>query len=135
MYDHVLVPVSFEDDRDAAGAARVASLLAGSEGRITLLHVMEQIPGYAISYIPKDYLAQSHAAITAELTEMAGRLPHAEGLVVEGHPGRTIVDWAEENHVDCIVIASHRPGMSDLILGSTATQVVRHAACAIHVIR
>ena len=65
------------------------------------------------------------------LTEM----PNAKGVVVDGHSGRTILDWAGDNDVSCIVIASHRPGMQNLLLGSTATQVVRHAKCAVHVIR
>ena len=135
MYSHVLVPISFDEDRDAAGAAKVAQLLAGENGRITLLHVIEQIPSYAISYLPPEYLSESRGAAEAELADMAAQLPRAQGLVVEGHSGRTILDWAEANAVDCIVIASHRPGMQDLLLGSTATQVVRHAACAVHVIR
>lgn len=135
MYKHVLVPISFEEDRDAAGALKVAQLLAGSDGRITLLHVMEQIPTYAISYMPQEYLTESRSAIEAELANMASSIPHAQGIVVDGHSGRTINDWAAGNSVDCIVIASHRPGMSDLLLGSTAHQVVRHANCAVHVVR
>jgi len=135
MYDHILVPISFDEDRDAAGAVEVARKLAGDRGRITLLHVMEQIPSYAISYMPQEYLQESRNAITAELSEMAGKLPNATGLVVDGHSGRTILDWAGENDVDCIVIAGHRPGMQDLLLGSTASQVVRHADCAVHVVR
>ncbi|MBZ0123677.1 MAG: universal stress protein [Roseovarius sp.] len=135
MYKHVLVPVSFDEDRDAAGAAAVARLLAGEEGRITILHVLEQIPSYAISYMPQEYLSESRAAIEAELAGMADELPNAEGALVDGHSGRTILDWAGDHGVDCIVIASHRPGMQDLLLGSTATQVVRHAKCAVHVVR
>ncbi|KZY33882.1 universal stress protein [Roseovarius sp. HI0049] len=135
MYKHVLVPVSFEDDRDAAGAMSVAELLTGETGRVTLLHVMEQVPTYAISYMPQEYLSESRTAIEAELAEMASRIPNAQGIVIDGHAGRTITDWAEGNAVDCIVIASHRPGMADLLLGSTAHQVVRHATCAVHVVR
>lgn len=135
MYKHILVPISFDQDRDAAGAARVAQLLAGKDGRITLLHVMEQIPSYAISYMPREYLSESRAATEAELAKMTDDLPGAQAVVVEGHSGRTILDWAQANGVDCIVIASHRPGMQDLLLGSTATQVVRHAGCAVHVVR
>lgn len=135
MYKHVLVPISFDEDRDAAGAMKVAKLLADQDGEITLLHVMEQIPSYAISYMPQNYLVESRQAIQAELSDMAARLPNAQGLVIDGHSGRTILDWAGENDVDCIVIASHRPGMQDLLLGSTAHQVVRHAECAVHVVR
>lgn len=135
MYKHLLVPISFEEDRDAAGAIEAARILADKGARITLLHVMEQIPSYAISYTPQDYLQESRSAIEAELAGMADGLPGAAGLVIDGHSGRTILDWAGENGVDCIVIASHRPGMQDLLLGSTASQVVRHANCSVHVVR
>ena len=135
MYTNILVPISFDTDRDAAGAINVARTLAGDTGRITLVHVMEHIPGYAISYVPAEYLTESRRAIEAELAEMAGQLPNAEAQVVEGHSGRTILDMAEKTQADCIVIAGHRPGMQDLLLGSTAGQVVRHAKCAVHVVR
>ncbi|REC55379.1 universal stress protein [Rhodosalinus sediminis] len=135
MYDHILVPVSFEEGRDSAGAVEVAATLADEGARITLLHVIEKLPSYAAAYVPTDYVENARAAIEAELARMAEELPGAEVRVVEGHAGRTILDWAAEHAPDCIVIASHRPGMQDLLLGSTATQVVRHAPCAVHVIR
>ncbi|WP_371061483.1 universal stress protein [Rhodosalinus sp. 5P4] len=135
MYSHILVPISFDEDRDAAGAVHVARVLAGAESKVTLFHVMERVPSYAINYLPQDYVASARAAIEEELSNLAEDLPGAGAMVVEGHAGRTILDWAEENDVDCIVIASHRPGMQDMLLGSTATQVVRHAKCSVHVIR
>lgn len=135
MYSNILVPVSFEAARDSSGALAIAQALSAEGASITLLHVMESIPGYAISYMPTDYVAESRIAIEKELAEMGAALPNAQAVVIEGHSGRTIVDWADENGADCIVIASHRPGMQDLLLGSTATAVVRHAKCAVHVIR
>jgi nucleotide-binding universal stress UspA family protein len=45
------------------------------------------------------------------------------------------VKYASENGYDCIVIASHVPGFENIFLGSTADRVVRHAKCAVHVIR
>lgn len=135
MYRNILVPVSFDEDRDVAGALDIARALAIESAKITLLHVMEQMPGYAINYVPDDYLKESRKAINAELTKMASTLPNGEGVVREGHSGRTILDFAAELGADCIVIASHRPGMQDYLLGSTAHQVVRHARCSVHVLR
>ena len=135
MYSHILVPISFDEDRDSAGALDVAKLLSEGDARITIMHVMEQIPAYAISYMPQDYIAESKQAIETELADLASQVPNASALVINGHSGRTILDWAGDNAVDCIVIASHRPGMQNLLLGSTATQVVRHAHCAVHVVR
>ncbi len=135
MYHKILVPISFDAERDVTGPLKVARLLAAPEAEFTLLHVVEHIPGYAISYMPADYLTEARKAIQKELDELAGQLPNARGVVIEGHSGRSILDWAEENEPDLIIIASHRPGMQDLLLGSTATQVVRHARCAVHVLR
>ncbi|MGX0977288.1 universal stress protein F [Roseovarius sp. MBR-51] len=135
MYSHILVPVSFDQERDSGAALRVARLLADETGHISLLHVIEQVPGYAISYLPQGYVNEARKAIEAELADIAATLPNGSFHVVEGHSGRTILDWAERYTPNCIVIASHRPGMQDLLLGSTAAKVVRHANCAVHVIR
>ena len=135
MYTHILVPVSFDEDRDAAGAMHVAEVLAEHSAKITLFHVIEQIPSYAATYLPGGYVKERKIAVQAELDSAASGLENAAGVVVDGHSGRTIVDYADSHKVDCIVIAGHRPGMQDLLLGSTAQYVVRHAACAVHVLR
>ncbi len=135
MYKHVLVPVSFDNERNSAGALAVAQLLAGDDGRISLLHVVEEVPNYAISYLPEGYRDQAKEAVRKELGDMAAALPKATAHVIDGHSSRTILDWAQKHEPDCIVIASHRPGVQDMLLGSTAAKVVRHATCAVHVIR
>lgn len=135
MYRNILVPIAFDAERDVTGPLKLARILAAPEARVTLLHVVEHIPGYAISYMPADYLSETRAAIRQQLDALADRLPNAQGVVIEGHAGRSILDWAETHAPDLIIIASHRPGMQDLLLGSTATQVVRHARCAVHVVR
>ncbi|RDC71353.1 universal stress protein [Rhodovulum sp. 12E13] len=135
MYDNILVPVSFEPDRNAQEAIDIAQGLAEGGADITLLHVMEQIPPYAAAYLPRDHFDQAHQRIAEALATLAEGVPGARVEVISGHAGRSIVDWATEHRVDCIVIASHRPGMADLLIGSTAAQVVRHAPCAVHVLR
>lgn len=135
MYHNILVPISFDEDAKAKDAIEVAKALSADGAKITLLHVMEQVPGYAISYMSQEYMTEALAAIQTELAEMAAPIENGESLVVSGHSGRTILDWAAQNGVDCIVVASHRPGMQDLLIGSTATQIVRHAKCGVHVLR
>lgn len=135
MYHNILVPISFDSERDISAPLKLAKMLATPEARITLLHVVEHIPAYAISYMPPDYLAEARKALKGELDKLAANLPNAAGVLIEGHSGRSILDWAETNKPDLIIISSHRPGMQDLLLGSTAAQVVRHAQCAVHVVR
>lgn len=135
MYHNILVPISFDEERDVGGSLKLAQLLATPNAKITLLHVIERIPGYAVSYMPPDYMKAARDAVEKEIREMADTIPGARGLVIEGHSGRSILDWADEEKPDLIIVASHRPGMQNLLLGSTATQIVRHARCAVHVVR
>ncbi len=69
------------------------------------------------------------------LAEKLADAPHVTPMLVKGHSARTIIDYANEHDIDCIVIGSHKPGLSDYFLGSTASRVVRHAPCAVHVQR
>lgn len=135
MYHNILVPISFDADRDTSAPLKLAQTLSTPDAQITLLHVIEHVPSYAISYISADYMAEARLAIQAELQELAAQVPNGKAVVIEGHSGRSILDWADTNKPDLIIIASHRPGMQDLLLGSTAAQVVRHAHCAVHVVR
>ena len=135
MYKNILVPISFDQARDAAGAIEAAQALLTEGGHITLIHVIEHIPDYAASYLPSNFMTEKRKHIEDDLDKVVKAVPGASGVVVTGHAGRTILDWAEKQKSDCIVIASHRPGMQDLLLGSTAAKVVRHAACAVHVLR
>ncbi len=135
MYHNILVPIAFDTEHDVSGPLKLAERLATPEAKITLLHVVEHIPGYALTYMPPDLIQETRNAIKAELDKLASGLPNAIGEVIEGHSGRGILDWAEDHNPDLIIIASHRPGMQTLLLGSTAAQVVRHAQCAVHVVR
>ena len=135
MYDNILVPVVFDEDHDTESSLKLAKTLAGKGGKITLLHVIETVPNYVLSYIPPEFLSESRKAVAGSLEDMAAKLPDATGEVVHGHPSRAITEWAKVNRADLIILASHRPGMQDLLLGSTASHVVRHAPCAVHVIR
>ena len=135
MYSNILVPVSFDEDRNATQALEAARCLASEGAKITLLHVVEQMPSYAISYFPEGFREETIEAIRVNLAEMAKSLPGGQAEVIEGHAGASILDHAEELACDCIVIASHRPGMQDYLLGSTAARVVRHATCSVHVVR
>lgn len=135
MYRNILVPVAFDREHKPAAALQAARTLVAPGGRVTILHVMEEPPPYAVSFIPEDYLHDLKQAIRAELDSMAEGFDSAEAILVDGQPGRTILHWAADKDIDCIVIASRRPGVQDRVLGSTASWVVGRADCAVHVVR
>jgi nucleotide-binding universal stress UspA family protein len=69
------------------------------------------------------------------MNDRVAAMDNVKALTVQGHSGRTIVDTATTLKVDCIVLGSHKPGLIDYLLGSTAARVVQHAPCAVHVAR
>lgn len=135
MYKKILVPVLFDNEHDTSGAYDVARALAEDGAEFHIIHVMETIPAYATVQIPEELMKKTKEEAARSLIESAKAFPNAKTHLVGGHAGRTIVDYATEYGIDCIVIASHKPGLEDFFLGSTASRVVRHAKCSVHVIR
>ena len=135
MYKHVLLPVALDHNPVASEAMKIAQALAGAGGKITVLNVIELVPGYLDAHIPAELKAQNVETSKAMVKDVAGAHENTEPMVLYGHPAQSILDFADNNDVDCVVIASHKPGLSDYLIGSTAARVVRHAQCAVHVVR
>ena len=113
----------------------IAQALLAEGGAITCLHVLEQLPQYATEYLPDGHLEAARADVIEGLKSLVDGIDNASTTVVDGHSSRTILAHANNNAVDLIIVASHQPGMQDYLLGSTAAKVVRHAKCAVHVLR
>ncbi len=135
MYKNILIPIVFDKAHDTEGSYNVARALADDDAEFTILHVVEEMPTFVANQIPGELLANSRHEAEVALAQSASALPGAKTVLRSGHAGRDIVDYAEDNGIDCIILASHRPGFEDFFLGSTADRVVRHAKCAVHVIR
>ena len=135
MYKHILVAVTLDEGHDAEKSLNMAQALADAGARITVLHAKDAIPAYAIAYMPPNYAMSLREAICDQLDNLANRFTNSEGVLVDGPSGRAILDWAEAHAVDCIIIGSHRQGLQDYFLGSTAARVVRQARCSVHVAR
>ncbi len=135
MYAHLLVTVAYDKGHDAGPALEIAQALAAAGARITLIHVMEAAPVFTLDYLPEGWREEMRAAIEADLATLAAGLEQGDVIVTEGDASAEILEAARAGGVDCIVIASHRPGTKGLHLGSTASKVVGRAQCAVHVAR
>lgn len=133
MYRNILLPVAYETGIDAEKELAAARQLLTPGGRVTLLHVMDPVPVFAIDYMPEGYRDDLIAAIRADLERQAQTVPGGAVALTEGDAAREIVDWATHESADCIIIATHR--MDTSLYGSTAARVVRYAPCAVHLLR
>lgn len=135
MYETILVPVALDHDTHLAEVLAIARALKAEGGTITALTVVEEVPAYVSQYLPEGQEAKTRDEVRAGLSALLEGAGDIEARVVTGHAGVTIVDYATRHGVDLIVMASHRPGLQDYFLGSTAARVVRHAPCSVHVLR
>ena len=134
MYKNILVPMALDHDLSPATLA-LAQCLLSDGGQITAIHVHEALQGSVAAYVDKSVVEEGVARAEAALKTKTADISGLKAEVVVGHSYRTIIDYAAAHDIDCIVIGSHRPGVGDFLLGSTAARVVRHAKCAVHVHR
>lgn len=134
MYDKILVPMALDHDISPRTLA-LAQALRSAGGEIIALHVHEEVQGSVNAYVDAETIEAGKAASKAELDKKTAALEDVKAVMITGHSARSIIDFAASQDIDCIVIGSHRPGLRDYFLGSTAARVVRHARCAVHVHR
>ncbi len=136
MYKTILVPVDMSHIEKGKSMIDVARNQGDKDTRIILLHVIEDIPNWVAAEIPSGILEQSRLTTHQELQAIADAASiKAEVEIRSGHPYKTILDKATAVEADLIIVASHKPGLQDYFLGSTAAKVVRHAQCSVLVVR
>jgi universal stress protein A len=139
----ILAPTDFSEYSKQA-VAYAHELAQRFRATLMLLHVVE-LPPYPLEWLPPrrlggTLLGDLEQQATSDLAQV---LPDAQGAavavtrrVVVGIPYRKIVEVAEAENVDLIVMATHgRTGLSHLIMGSVAERVVRTAPCPVLTIR
>ena len=55
--------------------------------------------------------------IDDDMNDRIGEKQDATRVVLKGHPGQEVTNYAEEVGADCIVIGSHKPELKDYFLG------------------
>jgi len=135
MYNTIIVPTDFSNEESTIQSLQKAEKLSDN-GRIILLHVLDSIPAYALVEIPVDMMPDLVPQTRDALKELVFLSKvKAEIEVRNGSSYRQIIEATKEHKADLILINSHRPGLQDYLLGSTAGKVVRHAPCSVLVDR
>jgi len=100
------------------------------------LNVIADIPAFVAADLPKEVIDTAKVNARETLEALAGAAGiKADVEVRTGNPGPAILASAEDCEADLIIVRSHKPGLQDYFLGSTAARVVRHAQCSVLVLR
>ena len=136
MYKSVVIAAAlFNEGATTRAALQKARSLLDDGGKITLVHVIDEVPGYVAASIPREHMSARRSEVLVQLEAIAGGADDVEIVIREGQPAASILGAAKEAGADLIMIASHKPGLSDYFIGSTAARIVRHAPISVLVTR
>ncbi|MCC5956576.1 MAG: universal stress protein [Natronohydrobacter sp.] len=137
MYGRIIVAVDLEHLEQAKALLQRATQLLDDGGEIRLIHALEDVPGYIAADLPADLAERRRAEAAVELRALINpaldiRMTHE---VRRGAASGQILQAASDSGADLIMVASHKPGLRDYFIGSTAARVIRHAQCSVLVER
>ena len=144
MYSKVLVPLDGSELAECV-LPHVKAIARGcSTGDVMLVEVVEPQAIWALEGIEAvDFVALQKADMAAAkeyLSKVQSQLT-SEGLnvsseVLEGKAAESIIEFAEQNAVDLIAIATHgRSGISRWVFGSVADKLLRSSHVPVLMIR
>jgi len=140
MFRRILLAVDLADEAETPkGLPEALELVAAGGGDIRLVNVQPLLPATFMEYVPADFDAEQERRARDALLAIAAKiaLPPERVSIAAASGGvyhellREASDWG----ADLIVVGSHRPVMSDYLLGSNAKTIVRHAECSVLVVR
>jgi nucleotide-binding universal stress UspA family protein len=139
----ILAPTDFSEP-SAQGLRSALELAEAFGAKLLLLHVVEPPPYPVEGIVPSrvgatlldDLERQAANDLAQMLPEARGSRVEVTRSVVVGIPYRKIVEVAETEKSDLIVMTTHgRTGLSHLVMGSVAEKVVRTASCPVLTVR
>jgi universal stress protein A len=135
----ILVPIDFSANSEQAldYACGLASKLGST---LRLVHAFAAPPkGLQVALsesILENLVKEHHDALEKLADARRERASFGEHTVEVGDPRDTILDTVKALGVDLIVMGTHgRRGLSRVMMGSVAEDVIRHAPCPVLVVR
>jgi nucleotide-binding universal stress UspA family protein len=128
----ILVPIDWSES--SGHAFHLAAALARDhDAQLLLLYVL---PLPAVMYGPPPEGFLEHMLDELRRIKPADPKVDVRYLVAEGNPAAAILRAARESHSDLIVMGTHgRTGLTRLVMGSVAEEVVRKAPCPVLTVR
>ena len=140
MFGRILLAVDLADETPSPkGLTQALELAEFAKGELRLVNVQPLLPATFMEYVPVDFDAAQEAHARAALARIAAKIDPPKvkisTAVASGGVYHELLREAAEWGADLIVVGSHRPALSDYLLGSNAKTIVAHAPCSVLVVR
>jgi len=137
MYQKILVPLDGSEFSECVLNHVKAIATECHVPQVVLLGVAEPI-SYQVYYMVgiedrvRDMQKETEKYVESYLSKAADSLKEdgiaVQTVVVSGRPAEQILDYANKNQVDLIIMSTHgRSGVSRWVIGSVTDKVVRHS--------
>lgn len=142
MFKTVLLPIDLSAQSSWEKALPAALRVCQPEDG-GVLHVLTVVPDFGMSvvgsYFETDFEEKAMHKVGETLadwvTEHVPATTEVHPHVCHGRVYDQIIQAADRLNVDAIVMGSHRPELTDYLLGPNAARVVRHANQSVFVVR
>ena len=133
----ILFPTDFSVVAEHAFQYAVA-MAHDSKGELIILHVVE--PGSMYSSSDKYFYTEDNPNNEQIGRQLEAIVPHAtvrfRHVLVVGSPAEKILELADSEHADLIVLGTHGwTGLQHLLMGSVAETIVRRAPCPVMTVK
>ena len=140
MYKRIILAVDLAETSTTPKGLEQALELAKAGGAVLrLVNVQPVVPATFMEYVPADFDAEQSKRAQDALDALTASIdlpPERKSAVARvGGIYHELLQEAADWNADLIVVGSHRPVMSDYLLGSNAKTIVRHAQCSVLVVR
>ncbi len=100
--------------------------------------ILSVLPSALLNEMKEKALTQGQEVVDSIKQRLKAHFPESkiETVVVEGSPKQEIVEFAEKENVDMIILGSHgRSGVERFVLGSVSQSVCAAAPCSVTVVK
>ncbi len=134
----VVIPVDFSSNMNKVVdyGLSMADIMSAN---VRFLHVVDDFQGYDMMLVhpsfrgmTEDLKGEAEARMKTLVNDNSERAGEVRGDVAVGYATDEIVDYAKKNNTDMIIIGTHgTKGFERVLMGSTASEVVKKAPCPV----
>lgn len=138
MYDNVLIATDGSDEAEDC-VDHGLDVAEATDAKVHALYVVETKASYILTVGLSDEELESYReygedVVTEVIDSASERGLGGEGVIRTGRPAEEIVDYADENDIDIIVMGKQGHGAIERHLGSTAEKIMRMTDTSVTVV-
>jgi nucleotide-binding universal stress UspA family protein len=145
MYKKILAPLDGSELSECSLEHVTAIAKGCAVPSVVLLYIVEPVEGYAVEYtrisaeaidaMKKEFRAKTEKHLAKMANKLKKNGVNVSTVTVEGKPSDEILNYADKNQVDLIIMSTHgSSGLTRWAFGSVADKVIRHSPVPVLVI-